>query len=129
MDYFDVKTWKSWIETNSKQFVSLKEGAKIAMLLPDTDNIIVLEKLEKGFDYKIDNQSSFEFPFAQIALKFTSQGIEDFFNNVSLRHLVKTDKMGILSFVNSNELRNMGFNSFLKRCGYGIQSSCSCGCC
>ena len=58
MNYFNEKTWETWANDNYEEFQSLKDGAKIAMLLPNTDNLIVLEKGSE-ISVKIDDRYSF----------------------------------------------------------------------
>ena len=41
MDYFNEKTWETWANDNYSEFESLKDGAKIAIMLPNTDNLII----------------------------------------------------------------------------------------
>ena len=131
MDYFDDKIWEKWANENYDDFKSLKDGSKIAMLLPNTDNLIVLEKGDK-ITVKIDDRYSFDFPFAQIAFKFGEGTVEDVLNDsslVTLKRLTLANDVGIMSFVDEKTLNEFNYKNFLKRFGFEIGPSCTCGCC
>ncbi|WP_407421567.1 hypothetical protein [Methanobrevibacter sp.] len=131
MDYFDYKVWENWANNNYDEFKSLKDGAKIAMLLPDTDNLIVLKK-GGTISVVIDDRNTFEFPFAQIAFKFGENTIESVLNDSTFKtfkNLTLADDIGILSFVDEATLNRFDYRNFLKKFGFQIGSGCSCGCC
>lgn len=131
MDYFDYKVWENWANNNYDEFKSLKDGAKIAMLLPDTDNLIVLKKGDT-ISVDIDDRNTFEFPFAQIAFKFGENTIESVLNDSTFKtfkNLTLADDIGILSFVDEATLNRFDYRNFLKKFGFEIGSGCSCGCC
>ena len=131
MDYFDYKVWENWANNNYDEFKSLKDGAKIAMLLPDTDNLIVLKKGDT-ISVDIDDRNTFEFPFAQIAFKFGENTIESVLNDSTFKtfkNLTLADDIGILSFVDEATLNRFDSRNFLKKFGFQIGSGCSCGCC
>ena len=128
----DLEIWKSFVNDNYYEFSALKDKAKIALLLPDTDKMIILEKSEDKMLIHSGHADEFDFPFAQIALRFSEESVDKLNENWSfntLKNLTKKDEIRILSFVNENELRYYKFNIFLKKFGYEINSSCSCGCC
>ena len=131
MDYFDYKVWENWANNNYDEFKSLKDGAKIAMLLPDTDNLIVLKKGDT-ISVVIDDRNTFEFQFAQIAFKFGENTIESVLNDSTFKtfkNLTLADDIGILSFVDEATLNRFDYRNFLKKFGFQIGSGCSCGCC
>ncbi len=131
MDYFNNGIWEKWANDNYEDFKSLKDGAKIAMLLPDTDNIIVLKKDNK-ITVEIDDRYSFEFPFAQIAFKFGDNTVDKVLNDsslVTLKKLTLDNDVGIMSFVDESTLNKFNYKNFLKRFGFEISPSCTCGCC
>ena len=118
MDYFDNEIWQKWANNNYEEFKSLKNGAKIAMLLPDTDNLIVM--------------NNFDFPFAQIAFKFQDNTVDKVLNDSTFKtfkNLTLADEIGILSFVDEGILNRFNYRYFLKKFGFEIGSGCSCGCC
>ena len=101
------------------------------MLLPDTDNIILLTKSDKIF-VKIDNRNNFNFPFAQIAFKFSDDAADKVLKDSTFktfRNLTMADEIGILSFVDEITLKRFDYRYFLKKFGFEINSGCSCGCC
>lgn len=131
MDYFDNEVWEKWANDNYGEFKSLKNGAKMAMLLPDTDNIIVLRKCDR-ITVEINDRNNFEFPFAQIAFKFSGNSVDDVLGDSTFKIFKKftsDDKIGILSFVDEATLNRFDYKNFLKKFGFEIGSGCSCGCC
>lgn len=131
MDCINNKIWEKWANNNYNEFESLKNGAKIAILLPDTDNLIVLKKTNT-ISVKIDDRYSFDFPFAQIAFKFDENTVNDMLNDSTFqtfKNLVLNDKIGILSFVDESTLNNFDYKDFLKKFGFEIGSGGNCGCC
>lgn len=131
MEYFDKAFWEKWANENYDEFTSLKDGAKIAMLVPNTENLIVLEK-ESKISVRIDDRNLFDFPFAEIAFKFSEENIDEVLNDSTLdtlKNLTKKDEIGILAFVNHEVLNKYQYNDFLKKFGFEISSGCSCGCC
>ncbi|WP_286008958.1 hypothetical protein [Methanobrevibacter woesei] len=96
MDYFDNEIWQKWANNNYNEFKSLKDGAKMAMLLPDTDNLIVFTKGNK-ITVKIDNRANFDFPFAQIAFKFSDNTVDKVLDDSTFKtfkNLVMNDEIG-----------------------------------
>ncbi len=131
MDYFNNEIWKKWANKNYDEFKSLKDGARMAMLLPNTDNLIVLTKGEE-ITVKIDDRNNFDFPFAQIAFKFGENTVEDVLRDSTFstfKNLTLDDEIGILSFVDEATLNRFDYRYFLKKFGFEIGSGCSCGCC
>ncbi|WP_458403879.1 hypothetical protein [Methanobrevibacter sp.] len=131
MDLFDSEIWQKWANDNFDEFESLKDGAKMAMLLPDTDNLIVLEKGNE-ISVRIDDRNLFDYPFAEIAFKFGENTIEKVLNDSTFKtfkKLVLDDEIGILAFVNEDGLNSFHYASFLKKFGFEIKSQCGCGCC
>lgn len=131
MDYFNKKLWSEWSNRNYKEFQSLSDGARIALLLPNTDNLIILEKNEK-ITVKIDDRYSFEFPFAEIGFKFGEDTVEKVLNDnnlESLKRLALADEIGIMSFVREDVLIEYEYGEFLRKFGLEIKTGCSCGCC
>lgn len=127
-----MEFWKSFVKDNYDEFSELKNKAKIALLLPDTNKMIILEKSEDTILIHTGHTDEFDFPFAQIALRFSKESVEKLNENISfnnLRDLTKKDEIGILSFVNENELKYYKFDIFLKKFGYQLNSSSSCRCC
>ena len=128
----DLTLWNDITKNDYSEFTSLKNGAKIALLLPNTDNLIVLEKIDGRVLIHSDHREEFDFPFAQIAFKFSEYAFDKLNETKSfstLLFLAKKEEIGIMSFVNENELTRYNFNKFLKKFGYEIGSNCSCGCC
>lgn len=131
MDYFDNEIWQKWANNNYEEFKSLKNGAKIAMLLPDTDNLIVINKGDE-ITVRIDDRNNFDFPFAQIAFKFQDNTVDKVLNDSTFKtfkNLTLADEIGILSFVDEGILNRFNYRYFLKKFGFEIGSGCSCGCC
>lgn len=131
MDYFNEKTWKTWANDNYSEFESLKDGAKIAIMLPNTDNLIILEK-ESEISVKIDDRYSFEFPFAEIGFNFNEGAVEKVLSDKTLKtfqRLTSNDEIGILSFVREDKLLEYDYSMFLRKFGFEINTGCSCGCC
>lgn len=131
MDYFNEKTWETWANDNYEEFQSLKDGAKIAMLLPNTDNLIVLEKGSE-ISVKIDDRYSFEFPFAEIGFKFSEDTVDKVLNDKTLKtfqRLTSNDEIGIMSFVKEDKLLEYDYTNFLRKFGFDLKCNCSCGCC
>lgn len=131
MDYFNSEVWEKWANENYDDFKSLKDGSKIAMLLPDTDNLIIIEKGNR-MTVEIDDRYSFEFPFAQIAFKFTDGTVDKVLKDsslVTMKKLVLDNDIGIMSFVDEKTLNEHNYRNFLKRFGFEIGPSCTCGCC
>ena len=96
MDYFDNEIWQKWANNNYDEFKSLKDGAKMAMLLPDTDNLIVLTKGDE-ITVRIDDRNNFDFPFAQIAFKFQDNTVDKVLNDSTFktfRNLAIADDIG-----------------------------------
>lgn len=85
MDYFDNEIWQKWANNNYDEFKSLKDGAKMAMLLPDTDYLIVLTKGDE-ITVRIDDRNNFNFPFAQIAFKFQDNTVDKVLNDSTSGH-------------------------------------------
>lgn len=128
----DLEFWKAFVNDNYYEFSALKDKAKIALLLPDTDKMIILEKSEDKMLIHTGHADEFDFPFAQIALRFSEKSVDKLNENISFntfKNLTKNDEIGILSFVDENELKYYKFDIFLKNFGYELNSSCSCGCC
>ena len=101
------------------------------MLLPDTDNLIVLTKGDE-ITVRIDDRNNFDFPFAQIAFKFQDNTVDKVLNDSTFktfRNLAIADDIGILSFVDEGTLNRFDYRNFLKKFGFEIGSGCSCGCC
>ena len=99
MDYFNEKTWETWANDNYSEFESLKDGAKIAIMLPNTDNLIILEKGSE-ISVKIDDRYSFEFPFAEIGFKFKENAVDEVLNDKTLKtlqRLTSNDEIGIMA--------------------------------
>lgn len=131
MNYFDNEIWQKWANNNYGEFKSLKDGAKMAMLLPDTDNLIVLTKGDE-ITVRIDDRNNFDFPFEQIAFKFQNNTIDKVLGDSTFKtfkNFTLNDKIGILSFVDEVTLNRFDYKQFLKQFGFEIGSSCSCGCC
>ncbi len=131
MDYFSEELWAKWANNNYQEFESLKDGSKIAMLLPNTDNLIILEK-GNDISVTIDDKNSFEFPFAEIAFKFDEKTIDMVLNDSTFetfKKLSKNDEVGVLAFVSADILNKYKYISFLKSFGLEINTGCSCGCC
>ena len=131
MDYFNEKTWETWANDNYSEFESLKDGAKIAIMLPNTDNLIILEK-ESEISVKIDDRYSFEFPFAEIGFNFNEGAAEKVLGDKTLKtfqRLTSNDEIGILSFVKEDKLIEYDYSMFLRKFGFEINTGCSCGCC
>lgn len=131
MDYFDNEIWQKWANKNYYEFKSLKDGAKMAMLLPDTDNLIVLTK-DDEITVKIYDRNNFDFPFAQIAFKFKENTVDKVLDDSTFetfKNLTIDDQIGILSFVDEDTLNRFDYRDFLKKFGFEIVSGCSCGCC
>ena len=131
MDYFNSEVWEKWANENYNDFKSLKDGSKIAMLLPDTDNLIIIEKGNR-MTVEIDDRYSFEFPFAEIAFKFTDGTVDKVLKDsslVTMKKLVLDNDIGIMSFVDEKTLNEYNYRNFLKRFGFEIGPSCTCGCC
>lgn len=131
MDYFNEKTWETWANDNYSEFESLKDGAKIAIMLPNTDNLIILEKGSE-ISVKIDDRYSFEFPFAEIGFNFNEDAVEKVLSDKTLKtfqRLTSNDEIGILSFVKEDKLIEYDYSMFLRKFGFEINTGCSCGCC
>ena len=131
MDYFDNEIWQKWANNNYEEFKSLKNGAKMAMLLPDTDNLIVINKGDE-ITVRIDGRNNFDFPLAQIAFKFQDNTVDKVLNDSTFKtfkNLTLADEIGILSFVDEGILNRFNYRYFLKKFGFEIGSGCSCGCC
>lgn len=131
MDYFDKEIWETWANNNYDDFKSLKNGAKLAILLPNTDNLIILEKGNK-ISVEINERYSFDFPFAEIGFKFNDNSVEKILNDKTLKtfeRLTSNEEIGILSFVKEDILIEYGYSLFLRKFGFEIKNNCSCGCC
>ena len=131
MNYFNEKTWETWANDNYEEFRSLKDGAKIAILLPNTDNLIILEKGSE-ISVKIDDRYSFEFPFAEIGFRFDEGAVDKVLNDKTLKtfqRLTSNDEIGIMSFVKEDTLLEYDYTMFLRKFGFELKCNCSCGCC
>ena len=131
MDYFNKRTWEAWANNNYEEFKSLKDGARIAILLPNTDNLIILEKGSE-ISVEIDDRYSFEFPFAEIGFKFGEDAVEKVLNDNTLKtfqRLTSNDEIGVMSFVKEDKLIEYAYSMFLRKFGFEINTGCSCGCC
>ena len=131
MNYFNEKTWETWANDNYEEFQSLKDGAKIAILLPNTDNLIILEKGSE-ISVKIDDRYSFEFPFAEIGFRFDEGAVDKVLNDKTLKtfqRLTSNDEIGIMSFVKEDKLLEYDYTMFLRKFGFELKCNCSCWCC
>ena len=131
MDFFNKRTWETWANDNYSEFESLKDGARIAIMLPNTDNLIILEKGSE-ISVKIDDRYSFEFPFAEIGFNFNEDAVEKVLSDKTLKtfqRLTSNDEIGILSFVKEDKLIEYDYSMFLRKFGFEINTGCSCGCC
>lgn len=130
-DYMDKKLWEKWANENFKEFSDIKKGSKIAIMLPNTDDLIVLRKNDSDFSVRKANRYDFEFPFAEIGFKFEENAPEQVLraNNFNIFvQLVGKEEIGLLCFVPEDQLNSKGYKNFLKRIGYNIGSSCCCCC-
>lgn len=131
-DFFDKNLWEKWANSSFEYFNSLAIGSKIAIMLPSTENLILLVKEDSKISVIIDDKNNFEFPYAEIGFKFEDGVVENIFaeNNFnSFLKFLNEDKIGLLSFVSENELNRLGYSNFLRKIGFKLKNSCSCGCC
>lgn len=130
INYIDEKLWEKWANENFKKFSNIKKDSNIAIMLPNTDDLIVLKKNDNNFSVKKDNRYNFDFPFAEIGFKFEENTPEQVLRgnfNIFVQ-LVGKEKIGLICFVPEDQLTTKGYKNFLKKIGYNIGSSCCCCC-
>lgn len=132
MDHFNKNLWEKWANNNIEFFTGLKTKSKIAIMLPQTDNLIILTKESSKVSVIINNKNTFKFPFAEIGFKFGENIVKDVLKDKEFKDFINylnKDQIGLLSFVSENELINKGYENFLSKINYKIGKSSSCGCC